>query len=97
MGPFTKLVVFAITHHGVQAFKPWLEPFLGPLFRALASDSQLCRAAAGSCVGFLRELLGPRILAARLDDAQRAALASSPDIPPPSGTHLGPCNNFTRP
>lgn len=68
-----------------QAFKPHLEPFLEPLFRSLRCGHQLCRAAAGACLGALRNWLGPRILAGRLSEDQAAAMAASPDVPPPSG------------
>ena len=72
----------------MQAFKPHLEPFLEPLFRSLACGHQLCRAAAGACLGALRDWLGPRILAGRLSDAQAGAMAASPDVPPPAGVPL---------
>ncbi len=68
-----------------QVFKPHLEPFLEPLFRSLGCGHQLCRDAAGACLGALRDWLGPRILAGRLSDAQAAAMAASPDVPPPTG------------
>lgn len=74
----------------MQAFKPHLEPFLEPLFRSLACGHQLCRAAAGACLGALRDWLGPRILAGRLSDAQAAAMAASPDVPPPAGAPDAP-------
>ncbi|KAK9826799.1 hypothetical protein WJX81_002074 [Elliptochloris bilobata] len=72
---------------GKRAFKPHLEPFLEPLFRSLACGHQLCRVAAGACLGALRDWLGPRILAGRLSDAQVAAMAASPDVPPPAGVY----------
>jgi len=68
-----------------QAFKPHLEPFLEPLFRSLGCGHQLCRDAAGACLGALRDWLGPRILSGRLSEAQAAAMAASPDVPPPTG------------
>ena len=65
----------------MQAFKPNLEAFLGPLFASLTCEHQLCRAAAGQCVAFFRDWLGPRIWEGRLDDRQRSLSAGSPDVP----------------
>ena len=91
------LLVTALTGTGAntcscctQAFKPHLDPFLEPLFRSLASGHQLCRTAAGACLGALRDWLGPRILAGRLSVAQAAAMAASPDVPPPAGAPDAP-------
>ena len=69
---------------GARAFKPHLEPFLAPAFADLKCGHQLAEVAAGKCLGALRDLIGPRIFAGRLDDAQRAALASDGNIPPPA-------------
>lgn len=41
-----------------QVFKPYLEDFLGPLFHSLACGHRLCEAAAGRCIGALRDLIG---------------------------------------
>ena len=66
-------------------FKPYIELFLEPLFRSLEGENQLCRAAAGACLGVLRDTLGPSIFAGRLDERQQAAMASSRDVPAPAG------------
>lgn len=76
----------------MQAFKPYIELFLEPMFRCLSCENQLCRAAAGNCLGRFRDELGPRIFAGRLTQEQQAVMASSPDVPPPSGATL-----FTAP
>jgi hypothetical protein len=68
---------------GAKEFKRHLEQFLGPAFADLKCGHQLSEVAAGKCIASLRDLIGPRILAGRLDDAQRAALAGDPNIPPP--------------
>ena len=66
-------------------FKPYIELFLEPLFRSLTCENQLCRAAAGACLGAFRDAMGPRILGGRLSEQQQAVMAASPDVPPPSG------------
>lgn len=68
-----------------QAYKPHLQAFLDPLFATLACDHQLARAAAGDCVGFLRDDLGPGIFSGRLTEEQRAGMEASPDVPRPAG------------
>jgi hypothetical protein len=40
-------------------------------------------------VGALRDLVGPSIFAGRLSQEQRAAMAASPDVPPPGGRFAG--------
>ena len=42
----------------LQAFKLHLEEFLDPLFRSLTCGNRLCEAAAGRCIGLLRDLIG---------------------------------------
>ncbi|KAK9823094.1 hypothetical protein WJX72_000228 [[Myrmecia] bisecta] len=74
---------------GKQVIKPHLELFIPALFQCLTCGHQLCQAAAGRCLGELRDLLGPRIFAGRLTDEQNAAMAASPDVPPPSGCYAG--------
>jgi hypothetical protein len=69
----------------LQAFKPFLDDFLDPLFRSLTCGHRLCEAAAGRCAGALRDLIGPGIFAGRLADHQRRLLETSPDVPPPAG------------
>ncbi|GBF89452.1 hypothetical protein Rsub_02024 [Raphidocelis subcapitata] len=69
---------------GAREFKRHLEPFLAPAFSDLRCGHQLAEVAAGGALGALRDLLGPNIFAGRLDDAQRAALASDPNVPPPA-------------
>ncbi|KAI7841245.1 hypothetical protein COHA_005082 [Chlorella ohadii] len=75
---------------GKKVFKPYLEDFLGPLFRSLTCGHRLCEAAAGRCIGALRDLIGPNIFAGRLSDDQRQLMQSSPDVPPPAGLFGGP-------
>lgn len=68
---------------GVKSFKAqYLELFLGPLFADLRCGHQLAEAEAGKCISALRDLVGPRIFAGRLDDMQRAALESDSNILP---------------
>lgn len=62
-----------------------MDALLEPLFASLACDHQLCRAAAGKCVGRLRDFVGPGIWAGHLTDDQAAAMARSPDVPAPAG------------
>jgi hypothetical protein len=68
---------------GAKEFKRHLEQFIPPAFADLKCGHQLSEVAAGKCIAALRDLIGPRIFAGRLDDAQRAALASDANIPPP--------------
>ncbi|KAF8068347.1 hypothetical protein HT031_002036 [Scenedesmus sp. PABB004] len=71
---------------GAKAFKArHLEAFLPPLFADLRCGHQLAEAEAGRAISALRDLIGPRIFAGRLDDAQRAALEADPNILPPAG------------
>ncbi|KAI8468417.1 MAG: armadillo-type protein [Monoraphidium minutum] len=69
---------------GAREFKRHVEGFLGPAFGDLRCGHQLAEVAAGRCIAALRDFLGPRIFAGRLDEPQRAALASDPNIPPPA-------------
>ncbi len=68
-----------------QVFKRHMDALLEPLFASLACDHQLCRAAAGRCIGQLRDFVGPGIWAGHLTDSQAAAMARSPDVPAPAG------------
>ena len=70
---------------GLRAFKRQLLDFIDPLFAALGSDQTLVSAAAGRCVGALRDWMGPGIWAARLEPRQLALQQASPDVPPPAG------------
>lgn len=72
---------------GVRAFKRHLDPLLAPLLESLTGDHALCRVAAGAALGGLRDRLGPRIFAGRLDDDQRRALEASGDVPPAGGAY----------
>lgn len=79
---------------GKRAFKPHLEELLTPLFRSLSCGHQLAEHAAGMCLGAIRDMIGPNILAGRLDDEQLRLLNTSPLIPPssfgaPAGTGQG--------
>jgi hypothetical protein len=53
------------------------------------SGHQACEAAAGDAIAFLRDWLGPRILAGRLTEQQLRLLQSSPRVPPPMPGSLG--------
>jgi hypothetical protein len=69
---------------GVKAFKAQhLESFLPPLFADLRCGHQLAEAEAGACISKLRDLVGARIFAGRLDPAQLAAMEASVNILPP--------------
>eukprot|EP00878_Enallax_costatus_P010189 GHUV01010637.1.p2 GENE.GHUV01010637.1~~GHUV01010637.1.p2 ORF type:complete len:334 (+),score=84.12 GHUV01010637.1:2064-3065(+) len=71
---------------GIKQFKQhYLELFLPPLFADLKCGHQLAEAEAGKCIGALRDLIGPRIFAGRLDDAQRRAMDTNPNILPTKG------------
>ena len=72
----------------LQAFKPFLDPFIDALFNSLTCGQQTTAAAAGEFVGQVRDLLGPNIWAGRLTEEQRSAQASSPHVPPPTGVFL---------
>lgn len=76
--------------HRLQAFKPFLEPFIAPLFDSLTCGQQTTAAAAGEFVGQVRDLLGPNIWGGRLTQEQQAAQISSPHVPPPSGELFDP-------
>ncbi len=67
-----------------------MDLLLDPLFKSLACEHQLCRAAAGKCAGALRDFVGPGIFAGHLSDAQAASMSGNPDVPPPSGVALLP-------
>ena len=69
---------------GKRAFKSHLEEILPPAFRALTSGHQLAEFAAGQCLGFIRDMIGPNILAGRLSEEQAALLRTSPLVPPSS-------------
>jgi len=85
---------------GMRAFKGSgaLELFLGPLVDCLeagggewrrnggsGSDSARSVAAAGAALGALRDAMGPRIFAGRLDERQRRVVEASAEVPPPAG------------
>ena len=53
------------------------------------SGHQACEAAAGDAVAFLRDWLGPRILAGRLTEQQIRLMQSSLRVPPPAPGSLG--------
>ncbi len=72
----------------LQTFKPYLEPFIEPVFDSLTSGQQTTAAAAGEFIGQVRDLLGPNIWAGRLSVEQQTAQAQSPHIPPPAGGGL---------
>ncbi|KAF6254565.1 ARM repeat-containing protein [Scenedesmus sp. NREL 46B-D3] len=75
---------------GVKAFKSqYLELFLPPLFADLRCGHQLAEAEAGKCISALRDLIGPRIFAGRLDEQQRAAMESDANILPPKAHSMG--------
>ena len=59
---------------GKRAFKPYLEEFIDPMFRGLVCGHRLCEAAAGQCIGKLRDWMGPAIFAGRLSEEQRRAM-----------------------
>lgn len=72
------------TSIGVKPFKgQYLELFLPPLFADLKCGHQLAEAEAGSCISKLRDLVGPRIFAGRLDAAQVTVMETNPNILPP--------------
>ena len=48
----------------------FFQEFLDPMFYALRTGQQQCQVAAGTCIGKLRDMVGPRILAGRLNDEQ---------------------------
>lgn len=65
---------------GKKTFKQHLEPFVNPLFATLTRPGthQLALHAAGSCVRFIEEFIGPSIFRGRLSPDQLAVLESSP-------------------
>eukprot|EP00892_Ulva_mutabilis_P004621 jgi/Ulvmu1/2530/UM138_0035.1 len=66
---------------GKRSAKQHLELFLTPMFKDLRCGNQLCEAAAGKCVAFFRDWLGPSILMGRLDDMQKQQMQSCDAIP----------------
>lgn len=71
--------------HALQVFKRSMDAFLEPLFRCAACEHQLCRTAAGACIGALRDFVGPGIFAGHLTEEQAVLLNNSPDVPSPGG------------
>ena len=71
--------------HAPQVFKRSMDAFLEPLFRCVVCEHQLCRTAAGACVGALRDFVGPGIFAGHLTEEQAVLLDNSPDVPSPGG------------
>eukprot|EP00775_Hariotina_reticulata_P005826 gene5826-6067_t len=66
---------------GIKEFKQqYLELFLQPLFADLRCGHQLAEAEAGACISKLRDLIGARIFAGRLDEVQKAALESPREV-----------------
>jgi len=65
---------------GKKAFKPYIEEFLEPLFRADKDSHQLAAAAAGNCIAEFELLLGEGIFNGRLNDSQREQMRTSPNI-----------------
>lgn len=89
---------------GKREAKAALELFLPGLFRDLRCGNALCEAAAGRCVAFFRDWLGPTILRGRLDDLQRQQLDRSPvipservELPVPEGGPAAPAGGAARP
>lgn len=71
------------TSIGMKVFKgQFLEMFLPPLFADLKCGHQLAEAEAGACISKLRDLIGPRIFAGRLDAAQAMVMETNPNILP---------------
>lgn len=66
---------------GKREAKAHLEPFIPPMFKDLRCGNQLCEAAAGRCVAFFRDWLGPTVLRGRLDDMQQRQLDGCELIP----------------
>jgi hypothetical protein len=88
------------TSLGVKQFKgEFLELFLPPLFADLKCGHQLAEAEAGACISKLRDLVGPRIFAGRLDPAQQETLATNANILPPQqlGTGLAAAGMVQQP
>ena len=52
---------------------------------SLGGESTRSVAAAGAALGALRDLMGPRIFAGRLDKRQRRVVEASAEVPPPAG------------
>jgi len=84
-----KVLPVVASRVGKKAFKPYLEEFLEPMFRGLASGHRLCEAAAGRCIGEIRDLIGPGIFEGRLSDDQKHAMRTSHDVPRPKGALAG--------
>jgi len=77
---------------GIKEFKQqYLELFLQPLFADLRCGHQLAEAEAGECISKLRDLIGARIFAGRLDDLQKAALESDSNILPSKSINTSSC------
>ncbi len=69
-----------------------------PVRRSLEhSGHQACEAAAGDAVAFLRDWLGPRILAGRLTQQQIRLMQSSSRVPPPAPGSLAAAAGLPMP
>jgi hypothetical protein len=77
-------------HAGKQRFKRHLDLFLTAMFADLTCGHQLTEAAAGRCVGAMRDLLGRTMFAGRLSDEQAVALDRDPNVPPSQPAMMGP-------
>ncbi|KAK9841641.1 hypothetical protein WJX74_009256 [Apatococcus lobatus] len=75
---------------GKRPVKPHLAAFLPLLFAGLTSGHQLCEAAAGNCLGQLRDWLGPNIFASRLSPHQERLMLNRHISPPALKGQLGP-------
>jgi hypothetical protein len=75
----------------LQTHHRYLELFLPPLFADLKCGHQLAEAEAGACISKLRDAVGARIFAGRLDPAQAAMMHANPNIMAPAqlGTPCG--------
>ncbi|KDD72818.1 hypothetical protein H632_c2859p0 [Helicosporidium sp. ATCC 50920] len=72
---------------GLRRFKTHLELFLPELFRGLQCGHPLTEAAAASCAGGLRDLLGPGVWDGRLSPEQRELMRRSALVPEPRGRY----------
>lgn len=66
---------------GKRRFKQFIELFLPDMFKDLRCGNQLCEAAAGCCIAFLRDWLGQTIFSGRLDELQLREMQTCSKIP----------------
>ena len=79
---------------GKPRFKRHLDLFLTSMFADLTCGHQLTEAAAGRCIGAMRDLLGRAMFAGRLSDEQVLAMDRNPNVPPVQPATMRPGGQY---